>query len=468
MRRSLALLLGSLALTLAGCPKKEPACTPENEKAEVLDVMRSYYLYPDLLQQVSPTDPAYPTVSSYLDALTASAREAGMDRGWTYATTATQTQAFYDEGTSVGFGLGLLQRNGTQELVAQVFPGSAAADAGFVRGDELLAIGETPDTLVDVPTLIAAGTLGAALGPSTAGVTRTFRVLPLGGTDPVADAVLRTATKRTYALDPVPAGAVLIPQGAGVPPVGYVALRTFITPAEPLLQDAFLQFQQAGVQEVVVDLRYNGGGLITTAYLLANLLGGGRSTANAMFRLENNALHASEDSTVAFDPPPQAIAPSRIAFITTGASASASELVPNVHEAYLGTSVALVGAKTYGKPVGQRGFVDRGCDLAVYLVAFRIANAQGDGGYYDGLPDAAGKFSGPLCAAPDDLTRPQWDPAEASTAAALEWLATGACPAPVAAKPSGPAAAPRAATLPDAYPEAPAPDEAQRNVRGLF
>ncbi len=142
--------------------------------------------------------------------------------------------------------------------------------------------------------------------------------------------------------------------------------------------------------------------------------------------------------------------------------------MPNVLEAWKHADVALVGAKTYGKPVGQRGFVLQQCDTAVYLISFRLVNAEGDGGYYDGLPDAAGNFSGPLCAAPDDLAQALGDPAEASTAAALQWLATGTCPAPAAAKPSGPTAALKMGAGPDAYPEAPAPDEAQRHVRGLF
>jgi C-terminal processing protease CtpA/Prc len=365
----------------------------------------------------------------------------------------------------MGFGIGLLQRGSptpTQVLVSQVFPGSAAGDAGFARGDEILAIGETESTLVDIASVLATtGGVGYAIGPATAGVTRSFRVLTLAGAT-----VVRTMTKRAYLLDPVPEGWAVIPRGDGVAPAGYVALRTFITPADALLQDVFLQFQQAGVQDVVVDLRYNGGGLVSTAQLLSNLLGGDRQATDVMFRLENNIMQASRNEVASFAPPAQAIAPFRIAFITTGSSASASELVPNVLEAYKHGDLALVGAKTYGKPVGQRGFVLQECDLVVYLVSIRLVNAEGDGGYYDGLPDAAGNFSGPLCPAEDDLTHAQSDPAEASTAAALQWLATGTCPAP-AAKPSGPSAL-KAAPATDTYPEAPEPDPAQRHVRGLF
>ena len=166
-----------------------------------------------------------------------------------------------------------------------------------------------------------------------------------------------------------------------------------------------------------------------------------------------------------------AVATTNVAFITTGTSASASELVPNVLEPYRGpsgppgTALGLVGAKTYGKPVGQRGFRLANCDTVAYVVAFRLQNQQGDGGYYDGLPDAAGKFSGPLCAAEDDLAHAPGTDAEASTAAALTFVETGACPvAPAPAAKLGIAAA----RAPDVYPVAPEPSLAQRNLSGFF
>ncbi len=486
MRRSLALVLVPL---LAACPQKqEDPCTPTNQKTTAQALLRSYYLYaPDYLATVSPTDGRYPTLQDYLDASTAPARAQGWDRGWTYTTSLTSTQAHYVEGTSVGFGIGTLVRQ-DQALafhlfVTQVFPGSAAADASFARGDEIVGIddGTGMKTVAEITagaaTIDAAGaSLAQALGPPTAGLTYTLSVLPAGsaqGTTPVD----RTMTKRTYGLDPVPlpnGNPVVLDAGGGLK-VGYVALRTFIPPAEATLASVFSQFQTAGVQDVIVDLRYNGGGTISTADVLANLLGGAQAQGSVEFRIEYNAQLSSSNQTVTFNPPSQAVKPTRIAFITTGATASASELVPNVMEGWMGPDVALVGAKTYGKPVGQMPFQLIGCDAVVNVVALRLVNVQGDGGYYGGLPDqptdgSAPKFSGPLCQAADDLTHDQWDPAESSTAAALQWLATGTCPPPpAAAKPSG-ATALKAGGVPalDAYPEPAAPDESQRNVRGLF
>ena len=61
--------------------------------------------------------------------------------------------------------------------------------------------------------------------------------------------------------------------------VGYLNLRTFISTADPQLRSAFAQFRAQGVTELIVDFRYNGGGLVSIADLMGDLLGGNRSRA---------------------------------------------------------------------------------------------------------------------------------------------------------------------------------------------
>ena len=215
--------------------------------------------------------------------------------------------------------------------------------------------------------------------------------------------------------------------------------------------------------DVIVDLRYNGGGLLSTSELLANLLGGGLA-GSTMYQLQFNPRHATTANAVApFAAEPAAMTPTRIAFLVTGSSASASELVPNALAAWKTTSLALVGRQTYGKPVGQAGFSSLRCGTVWYLVSFKLVNKDGAGDYFGGLPTPT--FPGCAVGADDDLTRETWDPAETQTAAALAWLASGTCPPPPALGPlsvTGPVA------VPDTYPEATAPTEAQRHIRGLF
>jgi hypothetical protein len=179
-----------------------------------------------------------------------------------------------------------------------------------------------------------------------------------------------------------------------------------------------------------------------------------------------NAAHADQDWMWGFGgTDPAAIAPGRVAFITTGGSASASEVMPFALAPWMGADVAVVGARTYGKPVGQIVTSQPGCTASLFLLAFQLANRDGRAEYYQGLPDAT--FPGSSCAAADDLIHPLGSVDEASTKAALDWIVD---PASCAGNPIPPA--PALATLrraPQAgAPEAAEPTLAQRYTPGLF
>jgi C-terminal processing protease CtpA/Prc len=122
-----------------------------------------------------------------------------------------------------------------------------------------------------------------------------------------------------------------------------------------------------------------------------------------------------------FEPKPHALGLERVVVITTGASASASELVINALKPFI--PVVVVGSRTYGKPVGQYG-IDF-CDKTLAPVAFSLRNANGEGDFFGGIP--------PTCAAPDDLDHELGDPLESSLREALTVIATGRCSAAQAA-----------------------------------
>ena len=458
MRRQPAVLAFLAAsVLLAGCAKDDP-CSNENLKSGLMGSVQSWYLFPELLPAVNPGD--YGTPAALLDALTAPALAQNKDRHWSYITTLAAQQSYYYSGTSVGFGVSILRR-GSQLFVSQVQAGSPAAGAGFLRGDEIVAIGEAVP-LTPISTIVANnpadpdGAIAQAFGPATVGLTRLFEVIPRGASAP---AISRTMAKTVYALEPVPPVAVFDPTGTGTPKVGYVALRSFISTADAALDAAFGQLKAANVTDVIVDLRYNGGGLLPTADLLTDLLGGGLDTRTS-FRLTFNAARSLNDETHTFLSRTSSLSPAHVAFLVTGQSASASELVPNALEPW--KQVALVGHQTYGKPVGQLSIVNQQCALVLNLVSFRMVNAQGDGDYFGGLP-AAG-FSGCGVAADDDLTRETWDPLETQTAAALSWITGTPCPAP----PVGPLSVTAPVRPPDTYPVPAEPTEAQRHAPGLF
>ena len=110
-------------------------------------------------------------------------------------------------------------------------------------------------------------------------------------------------------------------------------------------------------------------------------------------------------------------------FRSAGASASASELVMNAVLPYLGANAALIGANTFGKPVGQIAIDRAQCDDRLRILAFATQNANRQGDYYNGL---AGNFQS-TCRAADDLTNQLGNAQETSIKTALDFLAGRSC-----------------------------------------
>lgn len=435
------LLLATVAtLVLPGCGGKgidtSPApgggtdCGAARLNSAVLDTARQWYLFPELLP-ANPNPAAYASVDEFLNVLTAEARAQGKDRFFSSTTSIAQENQLL-QGQTAGFGFTLLERASPAGVaVGQVFAGSPAADVGFARGDELLAIGESEATLQPISqVLTAAGGLEGAIGPSTSGLVRALRWRSASG-------VQRTATlsKRVFGLDAVPAASVRVLTLAGGARVGHLTLRSFVT--DPVvsgqaadlaaLRAAFARFRSDGVRDVVIDLRYNGGGLVSIAALLLDLLAGDRA-GQVAFETRYNAQQAARLETQRLATQPETLPALRVAFVVTDRTASASELVINALAPYAQT--AIIGSRTFGKPVGQLAFDIAACDFRLRLVAFRSVNRNGDGDYYGGLPyPGLARSGGVACAASDDLAHEPGDPQEGMTAEALAWIGspTGQC-----------------------------------------
>ncbi|MFL6856741.1 MAG: S41 family peptidase [Allosphingosinicella sp.] len=435
------------------------SCSLRDRQDWALAQLKEWYLFPETLPATLDPTP-YSTVDAYIDALTATARAQGKDRFFTYLTSIASENAFFNAGASAGFGVRLAYDTANRRVfVVESFEGTSALAAGIDRGTELLAVGSTASNLQTVSDLMAAGGAQAvvdALGPSTAGTSRALRV-----TDAAAGTRTVTIAKTDYTLDPVSSryGASIIDEGGRR--FGYVNLRTFIDTADPALRSAFANFRAAGVTDIIVDLRYNGGGLISIAETFGDLMGANRSTSDVFDFVTFRPEKASNNTTRRFQPQPQSIAPTRIAFIGTGGTASASELVINGMLPYYHANEALVGANTYGKPVGQIAVDRSACDDRFRIIALRTENAEHQGDYYAGLATRMDV----TCAAGDDYTHRLGDPREASVRQALDFLQGKPCTRIVAG--AGGIGAEGAREAPELLaPER--PTTAQREVPGLF
>jgi len=213
-------------------------------------------------------------------------------------------------------------------------------------------------------------------------------------------------------------------------------------------------FKEASVTDLIIDLRYNGGGLLSVADTMMDLLAGLTANGDPSFKIQVNDQHPEfnddEDNWGLFDELPETFSPDRIAFITSRSTASASELIINGLDPHL--DVVMVGANTFGKQVGQgrwdmheglEGVEREDCDVALRLTAFEIVNGENQGGYHQVGLDGTGRFT--LCAAEDDISNPFGDPQEASVAAALDWLGSGSCPSSTSGSSNGVLASQRVA-----------------------
>jgi len=392
----------------------EDACGVESQKDFVEAVARDWYLWYGELATISKAD--YDSAQAYLSDLTAPLGRDGRDPGFSYLTTAQEDEARFTSGAFVGFGFRFDITPANQMYFADIFQGSPAGDAGLSRGNEVLAI----DSGAGFETIDALAQRGATIeelfGPSELGVERGFRVLDAGT---VREVVLKKRELSTapFAVDP------LLIEREGLTPVGYLNLRSFTTDAGDALPGAFETFREAGVEDLVIDLRYNGGGLLRVADEMLDLLGGLIADEEISFKIAHNDKRAEEyDEPFYFNATAQSVRPLRIAFITTGSTASASELVINGLSPFV--EVVLIGEDTLGKAVGQYAFDQTDCDTRLRLVAFELVNGESQGGYYNGLA-ATGRYT--LCPAADDITKPFGDPGEASLSAALGWLNASSC-----------------------------------------
>ena len=370
-------------------------CTIGGQNQFVRRVMFDYYLWYDTLPTTNPIRFASP--EAYLEAI----RYRPLDRTFSYITSRREQEALYSASQYVGLGFSS-QYDGVRLRISQTFPSSPASDAGIRRGDVLTAIdGRT------VASLAASGDLSAAFGAAAEGVAVDLTWTSADGSERRA-----RLTKRAVVIPTV--GDTRLYQVDGRR-VGYIFFRNFVEPSVPALDAAFAALRDGGATELVLDLRYNGGGLVAVAQHLASLIGGSATAGQVFAEFFHNDKQTARNQAFRFQPAANALGLSRLVVITTRASASASELLINALRPFM--PVQIVGDTTYGKPVGQYGFTF--CDKVLNPVSFVVRNADGENDYFNGFPAD--------CRAADDLDRDLGDPAEASLREAFTWLRTGAC-----------------------------------------
>lgn len=328
-------------------------------------------------------------------------------------------------GTNQDYGFSVSYQDRDDLRVKYVFANSAADKAGLKRGYQITKINGS--TAIDYDNNV--NTVVNAIFYSKT-VTLTLQK-PDNTTFDVSLAV------GTYTSNPVLTYKVL-DNGAGKK-VGYIVFNTFTVPqnASPLLQAAFNSFTQAGITELVVDLRYNGGGSVATAEILDNYIVPPSKNGTQMYTYYYNDklqkdIHPllsnlykidkgdflPENNRVAFAKL-GSLNLSRVFFIVTGSTASASELT--INNLIPEMDVKLIGMTSYGKPVGF--FAIDINKYQLYVPEFETKNSANKGGYYAGMTPGSADYPGKEDY--DDLTKDFGDPTEVLLQHALNFISTG-------------------------------------------
>ena len=261
-------------------------------------------------------------------------------------------------------------------VIAYVLKGSPAEKAGLKRGDIILKVDDKAITPSNYASILQNETLKLGLGSYASGVfTNTGTSVSL--------------TKVELQTNPILKDTIIKWGGRKV---GYIAYIQFLSSFDDSLRNIFSRFKTGGVNELVIDLRYNGGGYVSSSDLMTNLIvkdiaaragtvmnkkvynatyteelnkSSGSSAFNTNFKFENNNLGTLN----------------RVFFLISNSSASASELVINNLKPFM--DVILVGEHTYGKNVGSFTLTDskNRWNYGLQPITFKIANAKDESNY---------------------------------------------------------------------------------------
>ena len=437
-------------------------CAPENSLAPLasrvgsLSVekqwMRSYfdeaYLWRVEVPQVDVNAASYSntgnvqtSLEAYFNALLTPARTASgalRDR-FSFTIPTAKWDQMTKAGVDAGFGIEWAMGSTTpprQIRIAAVAANSPAARAGLMRGDTLLAVNGVSADTNDSAGLV---TLNNALSPEALGQNFVFS-FSRGDANGLGQAVNTSLISAEVEKVPVPLTQVLT--GADGKQVGYMVFNDHIAKGEAQLIATINSFRQAGVSDLVVDLRYNGGGLLFMASELAYMVAGPAQTSNKVFETSTyNSRRQSDNFSYPFfntsclldangkcsqEQPLPSLSLKRVYVLAQSGTCSASEAFINGLRG-VDVQVILIGGKTCGKPYGFTA--KDNCGISYFPIEFGGVNNKGFGDFADGfVPAGSGATGVPGCVVADDLGSALGAPQEAMLAAALQHRISGTCP----------------------------------------
>ncbi|HLT42009.1 MAG TPA: S41 family peptidase [Sphingobacteriaceae bacterium] len=390
-----------LSTSLFSCKKESPTRPIEKPERTLTteDLLKDsvymytdyFYLWQDQLPPFGSLKPEnYKTAEQVLEALKSYAKDLNgqpLDR-FSFLDRTGAVNESIQEGLSGSFGFDVRYNNETDLFIKLVYPNSPADKAGINRGWQILEINGNKD--LDLAAFDADNF--AFLNRALSAPSINLKLKREDGVE-TNKQLLRT----NFQIKPILYDHIYT---VGAKKVGYFVFESFVstegdggtdTYVKNDLNQLFARFENEGVSEVIVDLRYNGGGAVITAEYMSNMLVPVSANDKLMYSYEiNKEMEADgwKDIPDFFTPvnfeKTNALNLNRIYFlVTAGSTASASELLINNLNPFIETK--LIGeARTYGKPVGYFPWEILNVDL--YAVSFKTTNNVGYGDYFNGMP----------------------------------------------------------------------------------
>ena len=384
------------------------SCSAENEKSWVRAHLDDAYLWYREIVDVPPSN--FGNSSDYFYALLVRSR----DR-FSFVSDQAEVDAFQESGINTGYGVEWVNDSHDNAVRASyIEPDSPAARQGIERGDYLTAInGNALQTITQRDFI-------AALYPRQANTLNAFEVYkPHQG---VTRQVALSSTEIVHQ----PVSHVSVITTANKQKVGYLVFNDHIYTATDPLVSAMKQFQAARIDDLVLDLRYNGGGYLYIASQLATMIGGQATTGQVFNRMIFNDKHTLSNRNFMFqttdfhNQPLPMLNLKRVFVLTASGTCSASEAIINGLSPFI--PVIQIGGETCGKPYGFNQTDN--CAKAYFAIRFKGENSMSQSVPTQGFT--------PACYAGDDLNHDLGERQEAMLATALGYQAGGKCPADTA------------------------------------
>lgn len=349
---SILLLLLSSCSSLFPNPKKELTANDY-----IYETFKEWYLWYDEIPKVDPND--YDDYTSLIKAI-----KSDIDR-WSYAGSYTEINNMFFKSEFKGFGSGFIIDYDQQIKVTKVYSDSPMGKLGVERGWVLNSVnGFNIENLDKVNEALA----------SNEAVDFVF-------TDYSNQQHQHSIKKESFVMNTVLYSDVIEIENQRI---GYLVFDSFTETSVPEIESVIDLFNSKNITNLIVDLRYNGGGLNSTAHMLMSAIGGKKVDGKVISISKNNDKKSKQDVSTIADYDGATLDVDKIYFITTSGTASASELVINNISPYI--DIVLVGSTTHGKPVGMYVITFKEIDLAVLPISFIITNSLGYGDYFDGIP----------------------------------------------------------------------------------